>query len=502
MGKRNKQIVPETVIRSRNIWGKPSDVVAATTFLWAAIGERHGVDASAGDELLEECYYDTLDEMLQAVSSAELAPVPIPGGHVRTRGHAVGKGLGASRANQQRDLDDVQSGTGDESSAEAYRPCRDRDSSESRRSGPTNLTGGWYEECGNGVQEEGMCAPVFSKQVQELYGFYKRGSTYDLSASFADPSYRRAVEQLDEYVAASREFRARNSLHDRLSKKMCQSSLRASTWGKFPRSDAGFGVGRREPEEEGNYDNVCHVGSGDWAGQSVGLLQDNADPLWNGLKYLDLTAGTGGLARGGLVISDVAVPNRTNTGLGSNSDLITWVMDLVRKGVRVVYKCNLLDAAHPIVHKARLHNMEVVCDTGAERGWNPIPWIIEANHTRNLFHKGWLQEVWDGVGLSVSANCWQCLWRVLQTEHDLRPFSKPAAKYSFRQRVAIGFVREPADLLWSYVDAWHLRSARMMPDKLAKLDLTKMTRQQIEALLDDYGAKEIAGHYNAQRIGQ
>jgi hypothetical protein len=42
----------------------------------------------------------------------------------------------------------------------------------------------------------------------------------------------------------------------------------------------------------------------------------------------------------------------------------------------------------------------------------------------------------------------------------------------------------------------------MMPEKLAKLDLMKMTRQQIEALLDDYGAKEIAGHYNAQRIGQ
>jgi len=476
MGKRSQTIVSETVRRSRNIWGKPSDVVAATTFLWAAIGERHGIEQSAPDELLGDHYYDSLDEMLQAVCSSELAPVPIPGGHVRTRGHAVGKGLGTGANSGESEPDDVRTGEGDEPSAEAYRPCRGQDCRASGSSRP-GATGPWYKECWDGVQAQGMCAPVFGKSVQELYDLYQRGCTFDLSTAFANTWYRRALEQLDVYVTAARQYRARNTLHDRLSKKMCQSALRASTYGKFPRSSAGFGICSWEQAE--TFSGVTHVGSGDWAGQSVGLLQDNADPLWNGIKYMDLTAGTGGLVRGGLVISDVAVPNRDNTGLGRNDGIMAWIMDLAAKGTRVVYKCNIMDAAHPIVHKARLHNMEVVCDTGAKRGWNPIPWIIEANHTRNLFHKGWLQEVWDGAGLTVGANCWDCLWQALQVDHDMLPFSKPAATYSFRQRKACGFVRDPVDLLWAYVDAWHLRTQRMLPDKLAKMDLTKMTRQEV-----------------------
>jgi len=489
MGKRAK-VLPESTRLSRRIWGKPGEIVAATTFLWAAIGSKHGLSSEADDEMLQEAYLSTADELLQLVTGAELSPVPVPGGFIHDRGLAVARTPQSGPARQE----DGRNGQDDhhQSQGHSRQACGPCGSSGLHRL-PGEATATWLEGCVEGLSPGGLCGPVFFGKSKELHQVYRRGLADDLALRRDDPGYSKAIEQLDEYVASSREFRSRNPLHDKLSKKLCQSAVRASTHEKFPRVDNACS-GLQVPKEK-----ISHVGSGDICGQTVGPLGELYDPIYNGKSYQDLARGCGGRVRGGVVISDVAVPARDRAGLGRNPDLINWICGLVAEGVRVIYKCHIADAAHPIVHKARLHNMEVICDSGAKKGFNPIPWIVDGNHTRNLFHKGWLQEFLDGAGMKAGQDCWTCLWR-----HVSLPFVIPpavaASTYDYRERKSAGWTPDPPLLLWSYIENWQIRSQRHLPDSLQKLRLLGMRPEELEELLGEFSARDLACEYNAQRM--
>lgn len=500
---KGRRRAPESVRRSREIWGRTTDVSTIPSLIWTDLWSRHGLTTSVSDQALAERYMESSDEILQLVSSSELAPLPLPYGSAWHRGLATGPADGY--------------GSGWEGGPGGDGETADREGHAVGQDDHDPWTAEWYPRCPHGNQEglryDAMPNPMLTRKNSALEWVCGKGERYDITAE-PDPRIAQSIGDLDEYVERSRKFRERNPLCNRLSKQVCQGSRRGSTIFKFPRvassgggesitprnqirsQEIGWGLPKilegGEREEDGLIP-THHWGSGDIFGLSVGLAEGNFDPLLNGLDCFGDKQGAP------LIISDVA-DRSSKLGLGEQSELMNRIQKAVDAGQRVIYKCHLADASHPIVHKARYHNMEVVCDTGVPKGkgCNPILLIMKANHTRNMFHKGWIQEFYDAADMQLSQECWKCVWETSNMHLKLPELELKQEHWTYKPRLASGWVKDPPELLEDLITLGHMRTQRQAVTALARMKLRTKSMDELKMLLEDYTAKEIAGELTYQ----
>jgi len=147
---------------------------------------------------------------------------------------------------------------------------------------------------------------------------------------------------LESFILASRAWRATQPSLDAISKRAFLPSQRHTTWNKF-----GITKGR----------NVLHIGSGLFGRLScVGTKHVPIDPLLNDLRWEEVELK-------GDIVSDVALPNDSKTGMGRDN-----VLYGVMRQHSSIFKINFQDL-EPVdvpIYKAREHNLECIV---ASPGW-------------------------------------------------------------------------------------------------------------------------------------
>jgi hypothetical protein len=178
------------------------------------------------------------------------------------------------------------------------------------------------------------------------------------------------INTAESFLKRSREFRSRNELVNKLSKRL--QGGHKGTFHKFPPLTG----------------KVLHVGSGMYGASSMSHTECvRIDPLSGGSVIQNLTNSY--LKTFDVVVSDVAVPGDAG-GLSPNQTLRDFVAR-AKRFCRVIYKCHLADAKDPIIIKPRPHNMEVICDTEAVESLvlnDILGGIVSSNVARNQIHQG------------------------------------------------------------------------------------------------------------------
>jgi len=176
---------------------------------------------------------------------------------------------------------------------------------------------------------------------------------------------------LEDFLEASRKYRARSTGTDKISKRM---------FGK-----AGFGATANKFPIQGLTD-VVHVGSGSYGALSaIGNQCVFIDPALNGLATQDLNMG---LCVDMFVISDVAVANVSETGMGKMGPLSEFFQE-IKTGV-AKFRIDDVPDGWRIFSKSRPHNLEVVCARGFSFPETSVTLddILVSNERRNLVHQG------------------------------------------------------------------------------------------------------------------
>lgn len=502
-GYRKNGHIPETIRRSRAIFGRPSNVESASANLWSDIYEVHGLRSDCTDDDIIRAFDLYPDHKLQLVTDQELAPMPIPFGSVSDFGLSTGPAFGNEHQQPKNRKRNV--GTDGGEGRASKRAKRD----------PWQAP--WYPSCEHdnveGMQYGTLPAPLFGRQGSALEWLCRQDLDFPLNAKY-DPRIARGVREACEYTARSRKYRRRNPLADRIGKEMPSGSRRGSTYWKLPRVRRGKGrwgaktirasalgkvrVARNDPHLEKREEEltVHQWGGGNIMGQTVGRVKHNYDPLYNGKKCYDDKKGAQ------VILSDVGHVNSENLGLGKMDSVIDHIDKLVEQGCRVIYKCSILDAiegTHTIVGKARFHNDEVICDTHApiSESINPIPLMVKANHIRNLLHKGWLLQMCEDMDIDLVNECWQCNWEILSDHMELPPLEVVEDWPAVSKR-SVGWTPDPPEALDHHMELMTMRQNRTVQKELYRMNLLNMSKGKMYGLLDRYTAAEIAGEYNYQ----